>query len=122
LGTASRELREMRVLMKEMMELQKASIKAATWQMREVTGARHEIVESFQYGRDTERDSKIFEEWLEEIKVGELEKEVAELRSEEAEFGEWLRERNKKHSGLEEVGEEESEEEGDVVVESGAGM
>jgi hypothetical protein len=118
LGTASEELREMQAMMKEMMELQKASIKAALWQMREVTGALHDIVESFQYGWDTEWDDEIFEEWLEDIKVGKLEKEVAELRSEEAEFGEWLRERNRERSGLEEVGEEE----GGIVVESGAGM
>jgi hypothetical protein len=92
-GTASEELREMQVLMKEMMELQKASIKAASWQMREVTGALREVVESFQYGRDTEWDDEIFKEWLEEIKVGKIEGEVSELQAEEAEFREWLRER-----------------------------
>jgi hypothetical protein len=111
-GAVSEELREMWVMMKEMMELQKASIKVAVANLEEVTWVVQEVLDSIQYGCDNEWEEEIFNEWVEDMEFGELENKMAELRAEKAE----------KRRGLEAVGEETTEEVGDIVVESGAGL
>jgi hypothetical protein len=116
-GSASEELREMRGMMKEMMRLQQASIKAAAANLEEVTWVLEEVLDSIQYGRDNERDAELFDEWVSGMKFGEMGNEVAELQAEKAEFREWLKERAEKREVVGSVGEEVSTE---VVVEESA--
>jgi hypothetical protein len=115
----SEELREMREMMKEMARLQQASIKAAAANLEEVTWVVQEVLDSFQYRWDNEREDEIFNEWVSDMEFGEMENEVAELQAEEAEFREWLKEQAEKRRVVGSVGEEVVTE---VVVESGAGM
>jgi hypothetical protein len=115
----SEELREMRGMMKEMMRLQQASIKAAAANLEEVTWVLEEVMDSFQYRQDNERDAELFDEWVSGMDFGKMEKEVAELQAEEAEFREWLKERAEKREVVGSVGEEVATE---VVVEESTGM
>jgi hypothetical protein len=118
-GSVSEELREMRGMMKELMRLQQASIKAAAANLEEVTWVLEEVMDSIQYRRDSERDADLFDEWVSGMDFGKMEKEVAELQAEEAEFREWLKERAEKREVVGSVGEEAATE---VVVEESAGM
>ena len=118
-GSVSEELREMREMMKEVMRLQQASIKAAAANLEEVTWVVQEVLDSFQYRRDNEREDEIFDEWVADMEIGEMENEVAELQAEKAEYREWLKERAEKRGAVESAGEVIVTE---VVVESGAGM
>ena len=118
-GSVSEELREMREMMKEVMRLQQASIKAAAANLEEVTWVVQEVLDSFQYRRDNEREDEIFDEWVADMEIGEMENEVAELQAEKEEYREWLKERAEKRGAVESAGEVIVTE---VVVESGAGM
>jgi ATP-dependent helicase YprA (DUF1998 family) len=118
-GSASEELREMRGMMKELMRLQQASVKAAAANLEEVTWVLEEVMDSIQYRRDNERDSDFYDEWVAGMKFGEMENEVAELQAEEADFREWLKERAEKREVVRSVGEEIATE---VVVEESAEM
>ena len=101
------------------MRLQQASIKAAAANLEEVTWVVQEVLDSFQYRRDNEREDEIFDEWVADMEIGEMENEVAELQAEKAEYREWLKERAEKRGAVESAGEVIVTE---VVVESGAGM
>jgi hypothetical protein len=115
----SEELKEMRGMMKEMMRLQQASIKAAAANLEEVTWVLEEVLDSIQYRRDNERDADFFDEWVAGMKFGEMENEVAELEAEEADYREWLKERAEKREVAGSVGEEVTTE---VVVEKSTEM
>jgi hypothetical protein len=118
-GSVSEELREMRGIMKDMMRLQKASIKAAAENLEEVTWVLEEVLDSIQYRRDNERDAELFDEWVSGMKFGEMGNEVAELQAEEADYREWLKERAEKREVAGSVGEEVATE---VVVEESTEM
>jgi hypothetical protein len=113
----SEELREMRGMMKEMMRLQQASMKAAAANLEEVTWVLEEVMDSIQYRRDSERDADLFDEWVSGMEFGEMGNEVVELQVEKAEFREWLKERAEKREVVGSLGEEVSTE---VVVEESA--
>ena len=106
--------------MRELVEVQKENTAHVKCTMEYLSGLAYvmkgqfqDVLDGFQYVLDAERDEIDYDEWLEDMEVGELAAEVEDLEVENEEFLVFLRERAKNGEGVENVA--------DNVVASGSG-
>jgi hypothetical protein len=119
-GSDDGVLRELTGLMRELVEVQKENTAHVKRTMEYLSGLAYvmkgqfqDVLDGFQYVLDAERDEIDYDEWLEDMEVGELAAEVEDLEVENEEFLVFLRERAKNGEGVENVA--------DNVVASGSG-